>query len=154
MLAAFGHTWQPFGGSGYLLLFALLALVLLLSGLLIGLPPAASALACARRSLRAVATPQIATGRELRGRDQTARALIYFALIGIAFLFVEIPLIQRWILPLEHPTYAFTVVVLTLLLFSSMGSSLARTKGLPRRALLAGLVILGLLTALGRRARS
>ena len=74
------------------------------------------------------------------------RAFFYFALLGVAFLFVEIPLIQRWILLLGHPTYAFTGVVLTLLLFSGLGSLLARRSWLPRRGALAILVALALLT--------
>jgi hypothetical protein len=38
LIAAFGHVWQPFGGSGYFVLLALLGLVLLLSSGLILLP--------------------------------------------------------------------------------------------------------------------
>jgi hypothetical protein len=52
--------------------------------------------------------------------------LIYFSCIGIGFMLVEIPLIQRSILLLGHPAYAFTLVVLVLLLASSYGSLLSR----------------------------
>ena len=37
---------------------------------------------------------------------------------GLAYLLVEIPLIQRFILFLGHPAYALTTVLFTLLLFS------------------------------------
>jgi hypothetical protein len=131
VLATIGRTWQPFGGSGYFVLFALLALALVLGGGLIVAP-----LRLARpASAQAAPVPPI-----------RRRAFVYFALLGVAFLFVEIPLIQRWILLLGHATYAFTAVVLTLLLFSSLGSLLAARAWLPRRGALGALVGLALLT--------
>lgn len=75
--------------------------------------------------------------------------LFYFSLLGIAFLFIEIPLIQRWILLLGKPTYAFTVVVATLLFFSGLGSSLTRASWLPRRAAFVLLAVLSLLIPFG-----
>jgi hypothetical protein len=77
------------------------------------------------------------------------RILLYFTFLGIAFLFVEIPLIQRWILLLGHPTYAFAAVVVALLAFSSLGSALARHPRLPQRAALGGLGLLAVLTPFG-----
>lgn len=68
------------------------------------------------------------------------RALAYFALLGLAFLLVEIPLIQRWILLLGHSSYAFAAVVLTLLVFSSIGSLLARQSWAQHPALFAALI--------------
>jgi hypothetical protein len=50
------------------------------------------------------------------------RALVYFACLGIAFMLIEITLIQRFILLLGHPTYSFTVVLFSLLVFSGIGS--------------------------------
>jgi hypothetical protein len=72
--------------------------------------------------------------------------LAYFSVIGLAFLLVEIPLIQRWILLLGHPTYAFSAVVLSLLLFSGLGSSLSRRPWLPKRAALISLAVLAIMT--------
>jgi len=135
VLATLGRTWQPFGGSGYFVLLALLALVLVLSAALIVTP-----LLFGRP--RGVA----ATGR--RVAHLRWRGLGYFGCLGVAFLFVEIPLIQRWILLLGYPTYAFTAVVLSLLLFSSLGSLLTRARWLPRRAALAALVGLAVAAAL------
>jgi hypothetical protein len=130
LLATLGRTWQPFGGSGYFVLLALLALVVLLSLVLI-LGPLALASA-----------GQQASGFEVRSHG---RALVYFTLLGLAFLFVEIPLIQRWILLLGHPIYAFTMVVLALLTSSSLGSALARREWLPKRILFAALLVMVLL---------
>lgn len=51
-----------------------------------------------------------------------AAAPAYFAAIGMAFLFVEIGLIQRLSLFLGHPTFGFTVVLAGLLLGGGAGS--------------------------------
>jgi hypothetical protein len=53
------------------------------------------------------------------------REIAYFLLIGLGFMLVEIPLIQRLTLFLGHPTYALTVVLAGLLLYSGVGSLLA-----------------------------
>jgi hypothetical protein len=128
VLANLGRKWQPFGGSGYLVLFALLILVVLLSSSLIVIP---------LLFYRTVSKSK---------KGGKLPVFAYFSLLGVAYLFVEIPLIQRSILLLGHPTYAFTSVVLTLLLFSSLGSLLARKPWLPRRILMPILAILAVLT--------
>ena len=143
VLATLGRTWQPFGGSGYFVLFALLILVLALSGLLIVLPLAFRA--AARR------IPCDLSRRDLLPAQGVAACWPISACWASHFSFVEIPLIQRWLLVFGHATYAFTVVVLTLLLGSSVGSALARSTGLPKRAAVAALALLAALTALAGR---
>ena len=56
-----------------------------------------------------------------------------------------LPLIQRWILLLGHPSYAFTAVVLTLLIFSGLGSLLAPAAWKRRNFASAALLVLALL---------
>jgi hypothetical protein len=53
-------------------------------------------------------------------------ALLYFIAVGFGYILVEVSLIQRFVLFLGHPTYALTVVVFLLLLFSGAGSVAAR----------------------------
>jgi len=60
-------------------------------------------------------------GRGLR-TPGAARALVYFACLGIGFMFVEIGLIHRFVLLLGHQTYAITVVLFGLLLGAGVGS--------------------------------
>ncbi len=132
VLASLGKTWQPFGGSGYLVLFALLALVLALSAVLVVLPLLVS------RS----------RGKGQEPRGSSWRMLAYFGSLGLAFLFVEVPLIQRYILLAGHPTYAFTVVVITLLLFASIGAFATRTPKLRAGWVFAALVLAVVITAL------
>jgi hypothetical protein len=50
------------------------------------------------------------------------RRIFFFFIIGLAFMFVEISLIQKFILFLGHPVYAVSAVVLALLLFAGLGS--------------------------------
>ena len=59
--------------------------------------------------------------RPTRLRAQTPR-LIYFACLGIGFMLVEIPVVQRLSVYLGHPIYAMVVVLFVLLLFSGLGS--------------------------------
>ncbi|RMF27618.1 MAG: hypothetical protein D6759_17375, partial [Chloroflexi bacterium] len=68
--------------------------------------------------------------------------LAYFGFLGLAYLLVEIPLMQRFILFLGHPAYALTTVLFALLLFSGLGSALSdRVPLRPALALLAPLVL-------------
>ncbi|MCK4797351.1 MAG: hypothetical protein KAT05_08210, partial [Spirochaetes bacterium] len=45
----------------------------------------------------------------------------YFALIGLAYFFIEMPLIQKLILFLSHPAYSLSVIISGLLIFSGIG---------------------------------
>ncbi|MFB0535649.1 MAG: hypothetical protein ACETWR_11775 [Anaerolineae bacterium] len=131
ILQTFGKTWQPFGGSGYFVLVALLVLALLASAILILVPllfqcklPAAALSVVDYRS----------TTSRSRGRGYV---FLYFALLGLGYLFVEIPLMQRFILFLGHPVYAFATTLFALLLFSGLGSMTG-----PRLSLLKMLILL------------
>jgi hypothetical protein len=52
----------------------------------------------------------------------SAPHLIYFAMIGFGFMFIEISQMQRLSLFLGHPVYGLSVVLFTLLLSSGLGS--------------------------------
>ena len=61
--------------------------------------------------------------KELRGRSKDKiLALIYFGALGVGFINVEIALMQKFILLLGHPIYAFSVVLFSVLIFSGLGS--------------------------------
>jgi hypothetical protein len=55
----------------------------------------------------------------------------YFGLVGLAFMLTEICLIQRFILFLVRPAYAFSTVLFSLLLASSLGSRYSRKAPFP-----------------------
>ena len=124
LLAEVGKTWQPFGGAGYFVLLALLGLAIVLAAILIVLP---------------VLLAQIRTHSAGINLRSAAAPLFYFGTIGLAFLLVEIPLIQRFILFLGNPSYAITTVLFCLLFFSGLGS--VASNHLDIRLTLAGLIL-------------
>jgi hypothetical protein len=68
------------------------------------------------------------------------RGSAYFLAIGLGFMFIEVPWIQRFILYLGHPSHATTVVLFVLLLSAGAGSFTAARVD-PRRARRLGLVL-------------
>jgi spermidine synthase len=102
---------RAYGGAGlldwgYLILFATLLQAAVLSAVLILLP-----LWLWRR------TPA--------PRQDRWRIFAYFLAIGIAFFFVEVASIQRFMLFLSHPLYAVAVVLAAFLVFAGLGSGVA-----------------------------
>ncbi len=132
VLAMAGHIWQPFGGAGYLVLLALLGIAVAAAGLLILLPLA---------GLRTAPRPR---------PGPVSLRLVPFGLLGLAFMLVEIPLLQRFILFLGHPAYAMAGVLGALLLFSGLGSLLSArfSPGTILGAVVALVVLYGLGTPL------
>ena len=68
--------------------------------------------------------PFVVRGRLPRG-PAVARSSAYFLLIGVAFMFVEMPWLQRFVLYLGHPSYATTVVLSALLVGAGLGATLS-----------------------------
>jgi len=86
-----------------------------------------------------------------RGDQGLWRVLVYFFAIGLAFLFIEIAFIQKFILILGHPVYAAAVVLSAFLVFAGLGSAFSQQK-LPRfginrtqQLVFAGIVFVGVL---------
>jgi SAM-dependent methyltransferase len=132
VLAELSNTWQPFGGAGYIVLLVFLGLAILMASVLILLP-----ITVARLFSTSSPAPHLAAN------GLALPALSYFGLLGLAFLLVEIPLIQRFILFLGHPAYAMTAVLFALLLFSGVGSRMSHRLSLrPALAALVGVVII------------
>jgi hypothetical protein len=72
-------------------------------------------------------------------------SLTYFAALGLGFLLLEIVLIQRFVLFLGFPTYALSVVLFSLLVFTGIGSMLSSRLPAARGTLVA---VLGTAVAL------
>jgi len=123
ILALRGQGGLALGEWGYLLLVATLLQAILASALLILLPLWA-----------------------LRGAPAPARArlpvAIYFAALGLGFLFIEMAFFQRFILFLGDPLYSASVVLASFLVFAGLGSAsserLARAGGAARAVRNAG----------------
>ena len=120
-----GEKWQYFIEEGYILPAAFIQ-VLLLSLIFILLPafspPFNSPLT--KGGYRGVKGG-------IGGLIKARRFLPYFAFLGIGFMFVEVSLIQKIILPLENPSYAVATVLTSILISSGIGSLLSyRVPGL------------------------
>ena len=101
----FGKSTQPFSGGGYLILIAALIIAIILSILLIILP-----LKIKRVNISIK-------------RDRWF--LIYFFCLGFGYFFIEIPLIQKFILILGKPAYSFALVFFSLMLSAGIGAFLS-----------------------------
>lgn len=99
-----GQGGFPLLEWGYLILVATLVQALLASTLLILLP--------------------LFFRRKRKAGDAIShwRVFLYFGAIGLAFLFLEIAFIQKFILFLSHPLYAVVVVLCAFLVFAGIGS--------------------------------
>jgi hypothetical protein len=53
------------------------------------------------------------------------KILTYFAFLGLGYMFIELALIQKFILILSHPIYSVSTVIFSLLLGSGIGSYLS-----------------------------
>lgn len=92
----------------------------------------------------------IATFQPRTGVGSTVAAIVYFSMLGAGFMFVELALMQRFILLLGFPTRSLSVTLFALLVSSALGSRMTQ-KGAPADAagrlrrllpLLVGLLVL------------
>src|SRR5207249_8690480 len=76
------------------------------------------------------------------GRKLVAGGTIYFTLIGIGFMMVEIGLLQRMSVFLGHPIYSLSVLLFSLILATGLGSLLSERIGLDTRVKFASWAVL------------
>ncbi|MBI3354847.1 MAG: hypothetical protein HY034_08180 [Nitrospirae bacterium] len=103
-----GEKWQIFIEGGYLLPIIFIQ-ALIASAVFIVFPLT------------------VARGRRLiTQKKETITFLSFFFLIGVGFMFIEISLIQKLILFLDHPVYAVSTTLFSILIFSGIGSFLSK----------------------------
>jgi SAM-dependent methyltransferase len=107
-LALRGRGGTALIDAGYLMLVATLTQALLASVVFIVLP-----------------LGFLRSGASSTRRGGRRRVLAYFFLIGLAFLFLEIAFIQKFLLFLHHPVYTVAVVLTAFLVFAGVGSALS-----------------------------
>jgi hypothetical protein len=82
------------------------------------------------------------------GRGRTSpKWILYFLALGIGFMLVEIPLIQKLVLPLGYPTLSLTVILFALLLGGGAGALFSQRfsdGGLRRHAQMCALGVVAL----------
>lgn len=86
-------------------------------------------------------------GLKILSNGETMAFVLYFACLGVGFMFVEIPVIQQMVLLLGSPIYSLSVTLVALLISSGFGSlaipRLERGLGGTRRVItFAGLAVL------------
>ena len=72
--------------------------------------------------LAIIGWPLLSTGRPPMPPGLFAASLTYFALIGLGFMFVQIPFLQRFSVYLGHPTYTFSIILFLMILAAGLGS--------------------------------
>ena len=135
ILGSLGRTFQPFGGAGFLIVLGSLVVAIVAAGVFILLP------LFFRRDASSGGGPQAgAVGR--------LWPFVYFAGLGLGFLWVELPLLQRFILYLDQPTYAFATVLFGVLVWSGVGSLASDRLSVPMSAAVSVVAALSVLYAL------
>lgn len=122
-----GREFVPFTDWGFVVLLATLSVVIFLSIFLI-------------------LVPLLLKKPHAVSKAPKAWTLIYFSAIGIGYMFLEIVLIQKFILFLEHPIYSVSTIITGMLFFSGVGSYVSAGTFFRRRFLyiIGTLIILGL----------
>lgn len=73
-----------------------------------------------------LALPPVVLGTRLPREKGVLQFLLYFLCIGVGYILIQVALIQKFVLFLGHPTYALTVIIFSMLVFSGLGSFLSR----------------------------
>lgn len=104
LLRTMGMEWIPFVEWGYIVLIATLIQAIVISAGLILLPL------------------MFLPHHEKEGKKSRFQIFTYFTCLGLAFMFIEIALMQKFVFFLAHPIYATSVVISTFLLFAGLGA--------------------------------
>ena len=136
VLESLGRTFQPFGGAGFLIVLGSLVVAVVAAGAFILLP-----LLFRRDVPDEVGSRASAVGR--------LWPFVYFAGLGLGFLWVELPLLQRFILYLDQPTYAFATVLFGVLVWSGVGSLASDRLSVPMSVAVSVVAALSVLYAFG-----
>ncbi len=104
---ALGQKWLPFIQGEYLVPLILIQAILVAALFILG--------------------PVFIHKKGRRGKNSNLiKVFGYFGLIGMSFMFVEITLIQKFILFLGHPLYSIAFIVFALLTSSGLGSLISK----------------------------
>ncbi len=123
-----GEKWEPFFEGGFLSLFVLLQGSIL--------------------TLLLVLMPQLYYRRITLQVDKKAM-ILYFFLTGLGYMFMEISLIQRFILFLGQPFYSISFIAASLLISSGLGSLFSSRLDTKKLGIILFIIPFLLLTYLG-----
>ena len=97
----------PFFEWGYIILIATL-----IQSVLLGAP--------------IIIAPIVQLCRKNVEREKLLKIIAYFVFLGLGFMFIEILLIQRFILILGKPVYSVSIIISSLLFFAGLGSLISK----------------------------
>lgn len=80
-----------------------------------------------------IVVPLALRPKEMKGSGLLWAGALYFSLIGCAFMFLEIALIQKLSVFLGHPVYALGILLFTIILSSGVGSFISDRLPLSRK---------------------
>ncbi len=104
---ALGQKWLPFLQGEFLVFFLFVQAICVAFFLILG--------------------PAFLFRRKKHAKNSNFKKIfLYFSLIGMSFMFVEITLIQKFILFLGHPLYSTAIIIFALLFSSGIGSLLSK----------------------------
>jgi hypothetical protein len=66
--------------------------------------------------------PLVRSGLPSMNAPSFAMSVAYFSAIGFGYMLIQIPLLQRFSVYLGHPTYTFSIILFSMILFTSAGS--------------------------------
>ena len=115
LVKTLGREWIPFLEWGSVILWGTLLQALIIAPLFIFLPLV------------------FIRGKGRPSGPGKGKIFLYFSLLGLAFMFVEMAFIQKSIIVLTHPIFALALVLFSLLFFSGIGSLLSNRVGQGRR---------------------
>ena len=111
LLKTLGREWIPFVEWGYVVLWGTLAQALIVAPLFMFLPLI------------------FIRNKERLASLEKAKIVSYFSLLGLAFMFIEMGYIQKFIFLLTHPIFSLALVLFTVMFFSGIGSLLSSRMG-------------------------
>ena len=109
-----GHLWAGLQGAG--------AGIIGQGNLLATLTLGALGIIAMALVIAVIAVPLVRSGLPNMPRGSFVHAIAYFALIGLGFMMVQIPAMQRFSIYLGHPTYSVAVILFSMILFAGLGS--------------------------------
>jgi len=115
LLKTLGREWIPFVEWGYVILWGTLVQALIIAPLFMFLP-----LVFMRNKKKLSSLEKV-------------KIVSYFSLLGLAFMFIEMGYIQKFIFLLTHPIFSLALVLFTVMFFSGIGSLISSRIGEKRR---------------------
>jgi hypothetical protein len=105
--------------------------------------------------LAVIVWPLMRAGMPSMSGASFVAAAAYFMMIGVGYMLIQIPFLQRFSVYLGHPTYTFAIILFSMILFTGIGSFVSDRFPVDRHAwvlripIAIGLAVFGLVPTIG-----